>query len=97
MFTDKATYHSSYFGEYRGSMAIHAMMLDFFNRFPDAYWQISEYCCIQNNGVEFAFVMSGTDASSGEQIKRQGLERIYFTPDGRISHISVYKPSDGNN
>lgn len=91
LFADDATYHSAYFGEYKGSTAIHAMIANFFICFPDAHWEVTEYRCIEDNGVEFAFVMTGLDASSGERVIRQGLERIYFTPDGLIKHIAVLK------
>lgn len=94
LFAADATYYSAYFGEYKGGSAIHAMMVSFFGRFPDAHWEVTEYRSIENNGVEFAFTMSGIDASSGEQVKRQGLERIYFTPEGLIRHIAVCKPGD---
>lgn len=94
LFATDATYHSAYFGEYKGSAAIHAMMTTFFARFPDAHWQVTEYRDIEDNGVEFAFVMTGTDASSGEQVKRHGLERIYFTPDGLIRYLTVCKPDE---
>ena len=94
LFAVDATYHSAYFGEYQGRDAIHTMMTSFFTRFPDAYWEVTEYCIIENNGVEFAFTMTGADASSGERVKRRGLERIYFTSDGLIKHIAVCKPED---
>ena len=94
LFAADATYHSAYFGECKGSAAIHAMMVSFFGRFPDAYWKVTEYREIEDNGVEFAFVMTGMDASSSERVKRQGLERIYFTPDGLIKHLSVCKPDN---
>ena len=94
LFTDDATYHSAYFGEYKGRTAIHAMMTGFFTRFPDVHWEVTEYRCIEDNGVEFAFVMTGMDTSSSERVKRQGLERLYFTPEGLIKHIAVCKPLD---
>ena len=94
LFAVHATYHSAYFGEYKGSAAIHAMMTAFFARFPDVHWEVAEYREIEDNGVEFAFVMTGMDASSSERVKRQGLERIYFTPDGLIKHLSVCKPDN---
>lgn len=94
LFAADATYHSAYFGEYRGSDAIHAMMGSFFTRFPDAHWEVTEYREIEDNGVEFTFVMTGVDASCGERVKRHGLERIYFTLDGLIKHIAVCKPED---
>ena len=94
LFAADATYHSAYFGEYTGSDTIHAMMISFFTRFPDAHWKVAEYRSIDDNGVEFAFVMTGVDASSGEPVARHGLERIYFTPDGLIRHIAVCKPGE---
>lgn len=94
LFVDDATYYSAYFGEYKGSSVIHTMMVSFFDRFPDAHWEVTEYRGIENNGVEFAFTMTGRDASSKEPVKRQGLERIYFTPEGLIRHIAVYKPGN---
>lgn len=89
-----ATYYSEFFGEYRDSAAIHEMMLRFFSRFPDAHWDVPGYREIENNGVEFDFKMSGSDAESGEKVNRCGLERIYFTAEGLIRHIVVLKPEE---
>ncbi|MBS0299983.1 MAG: nuclear transport factor 2 family protein [Proteobacteria bacterium] len=94
LFADDATYYSAYFGEYKGSAAIHVMMISFFDRFPDAHWDVAAYHGIENDGVEFEFLMTGTDASSGERVRRSGVERIYFTPEGLIKHIAVYKPDN---
>lgn len=94
LFAADATYYSAYFGEYQGSDTIHAMMTGFFARFPGAHWEVAEYHCIEDNGVEFAFIMTGTDKFSGERVKRHGLERIFFTADGLIRHIAVCKPDE---
>lgn len=94
LFAVDATYYSAYFGEYQGNAAIHAMMISFFERFPDAHWNVTEYRDIDHEGAEFTFIMTGTDASSNECVKRQGLERIYFTAEGLIRQIAVYKPDD---
>ncbi len=94
LFADDATYHSAYFGEYKGSDTIHTMMTGFFNRFSDAHWEVAEYRSIENSGVEFTFIMTGMDTSCGERVQRRGLERIYFTPDGLIQHIAVCPPED---
>ncbi len=94
MFIGDATYHSSYFGEYRGATAIHQMMVSCFKRFPDVYWEVPAYRVIENQGVEFDFLMTAIDAASGEHVKRQGLERIYFTSDGLIKQIAVCKPDE---
>jgi hypothetical protein len=94
LFAADATYHSAYFGEYKGSDAIHAMMARFFTRFPDAHWEVAEYRSIEDSGAEFHFVMTGVDASSGNPVVRHGLERIHFTPNGLIRHIAVCKPGE---
>lgn len=94
LFVADATYYSEFFGEYRGSVAIHEMMLRFFSRFPDAHWEAPGYREIEDNGVEFAFKMTGSDAESGEKTERHGLERIYFTAEGLIRHIAVLKPEE---
>ena len=94
MFVSDATYHSSYVGEYKGSAAIHAMITSFFTRFPDVQWDASEYRFIGDEGVEFDFVMTATDAAFNEPVKRHGTECIYFTPDNMIRHISVSHQTD---
>ncbi|UJP04913.1 MAG: nuclear transport factor 2 family protein [Nitrosomonas sp.] len=93
LFAANATYHSEYFGEYHGNDAIHTMMQHFFERFADAHWEVAEYRRISSDGVAFTFIMTGVDNTSGEHVRRQGLEHIFFTPDGYIKHISVYKPA----
>lgn len=92
LFDPNATYHSEFFGEYRGVDAIHSMMIEFFARFPDAHWEVAEYRSIDHDGAEFAFIMTGTNASTGEHVERHGLERIFFTMKGLIRHIAVCKP-----
>ncbi|MCC6922510.1 MAG: nuclear transport factor 2 family protein [Nitrosomonas sp.] len=94
MFLGSAIYHSDYFGEYKGSVAIREMMASFFARYPDAHWEVTEYRALDDNGVEFDFLMTGTDAAANEPVRRRGRERIYFEPDGLISRIHVYKPDE---
>ena len=94
LFIPEATYYSAYFGEYRGRDAIHAMMQNFFSRFPDVHWEVSEYCSIGVDRVEFVFIMTGTDILSGEHVERYGLERIYFNWDGLIKRIEICKPGE---
>ncbi|TXI20265.1 MAG: nuclear transport factor 2 family protein [Nitrosomonas sp.] len=96
LFSNNASYHSAYFGEYQGIDAIYAMMASFFSRFPDAHWEVNEYRNIDNNGVEFMFNMTGVDSSCGKRINRHGLERVYFTADGLIHHIAVCRPDIEN-
>ncbi|SER02336.1 SnoaL-like domain-containing protein [Nitrosomonas sp. Nm51] len=94
LFLGEATYHSAYFGEYKGSVAIHEMMLSFFARYPDVHWEVSNYRPIGTNGVAFDFLMTATDAAADEPVRRQGRECIYFEPDGLISRIEVYKAGE---
>ncbi|MCW5617649.1 MAG: nuclear transport factor 2 family protein [Nitrosomonas sp.] len=94
MFLGSAIYHSDYFGEYKGSVAIREMMTSFFARYSDAHWEVTDYRGIGENGVEFDFLMTGTDAAAGESVRRRGRECIYFEPDGLISRIHVYKPDE---
>lgn len=94
MFLGSAIYHSAYFGEYKGSIAIHEMMLSFFARYPDVHWEASNYRAIDNHGVEFDFLMTATNAAVSEPVRRYGRERIYFEPDGLISRVAVYKPDE---
>lgn len=91
MFEANATYHSSYFGTFTGAVAINKMMTDFFSRFPDAYWDVPVYQETGDGKVAFAFVMTGTDAATGEAVKRGGFEEISFSLDGLINHIEVQK------
>ena len=94
LFTPEATYYSVFFGEYHGSDTIHTMMTSFFSRFADAHWEVPAYRSIDDNGVEFSFIMTGSDTVSGERVQRHGVERIYFTPKGFIERIEVYKSKD---
>lgn len=96
MFAGDTTYYSSYFGEFKGCVAINEMMISFFSRFSDAYWNVETYRLIGDRCVEFAFIMTGTDATSGEYVERHGVEQIHFAPDGLISHIAVLKPEETN-
>ncbi len=89
MFEANATYHSSFFGTFTGITAINKMMVDFFTRFPDVYWDVSDYQLAGDGKVAFTFVMTGTDAATGESVKRRGLEQITFTLDDFINHIEV--------
>ena len=72
------------------------MMTSFFSRFSDAYWNVDTYRLIEHRCVEFTFIMTGTDATSGEHIERHGVEQIHFAPDALIRHIAVLKPEEIN-
>ena len=88
MFAAGARYTSSAVGEHRGRAAIADMMRSFFRRYPDVYWQATNYRC-DHHRVSFDFTMTAQEASSGEHLERSGLERFEFTADGSIKKITV--------
>ena len=94
LFMGSALYHSAFFGEYKGAVAIREMMQSFFARYPDVHWEVSNYRETDDGGVEFDFIMTATDAAANEPVRRHGRERIYFESDGLIRHIHVYKPDE---
>ena len=89
MFADEAIYHSSYVGEFKGRNAIGEMMADFFSRFPDVRWSVQEYRHTGIGVVGFEFVMTATEALTGNRIERQGPEEIEFSDDGSINRLEV--------
>lgn len=89
MFVPATTYHSSSVGSFDGPQAIGEMMTGFFTRFPDVHWDIPEYRRGTDNSVEFEFLMTATEAGTGQRIERKGLEKIAFTDTGHISRIDV--------
>lgn len=88
MFAAGACYSSSAVGEHRGRAAIGDMMRGFFSRYPDVYWQATNYRCDQNR-VSFDFTMSAHEAGSGESLERSGHEQFEFTADGLIERLEV--------
>ena len=92
MFAEEAVYRSSYVGEFDGRGAIGDMMGDFFSRFPDVCWKVPEYRPAGKRAVDFEFVMTATETLTGNNIERNGLERIEFTEDGLISLLEVTSP-----
>lgn len=89
MFVDNATYQSSSVGKFEGRGAIREMMENFFARFPDVRWAVPEYRCIGERAVEFEFIMTSTELSTGDSIESKGVERIEFTDSGHISRVEV--------
>ena len=89
MFDESAQYQSSTVGEYYGKSAIEAMMVGFFTQFNDVYWLVADYRYIDNQRVEFDFLMTATDAEKQEIIERRGVETIEFNTDGQINTIQV--------
>ncbi len=89
MFLDNARYESAYVGSFEGWESIAEMMRKFFDRVPDVEWHVEEYDDVEDNVVEFSFLMTGTDQENGQRIDRRGVERIRFTDSGRICQIRI--------
>ena len=89
LFAEQAIYHSTFVGEFTGRSAIHAMMTDFFTRFPDVYWTVTEYRSVDERTVEFTFTMTATAAATGQAVQRQARETLEFTDAGLIARLSV--------
>ena len=92
LLAEQAVYHSAYVGTFEGRPAIGEMMTGFFARFPDGYWTVPEYRWVGDGTVEFAFVMTATEASTGQAIERRGIETLAFTDDGRMARLEVRDP-----
>ena len=88
MFSSAAVYTSSAVGEFIGPDAIGDMMQGFFARYPDAFWLAENYRC-DSNRVTFDFGLQATEATSGEHLQRQGIERIEFDEFGLIKRLEV--------
>jgi len=89
MLSEDAVYHSSRVGDHQGINAIRLMMEGFFMGYPDVHWAVENYSVEGDNGVSYNFVMTATEARSGERIVREGLERIYFSFAKKIARIEV--------
>jgi hypothetical protein len=89
LFAEQALYHSTFVGEFTGRAAIRSMMTDFFARFPDVYWTVTEYRSVDERTVEFTFTMTATAAATGQAVQRQARETLEFTDAGLIARLSV--------
>jgi hypothetical protein len=69
------------------------MMRAFFARYPDVCWQCENYRCTSNQ-VSFDFSLQASDAQSGEQLRRSGIETIEYNAEGRIKKLEVNAASD---
>ncbi|HUV21156.1 MAG TPA: nuclear transport factor 2 family protein [Gammaproteobacteria bacterium] len=88
MFAADAIYRSSAVGEFQGVDAIAEMMRNFFARYTDAFWLCEHFRC-QANRVSFDFSLQASDAQSGAQLQRSGIERIEFDNRGLIKRLEV--------
>ena len=88
MFAAEAVYTSSAVGEFSGPIAIGNMMQGFFARYPNVFWLAENYR-FDNGRVTFDFGMQASAADSGEQLQRQGIERIEFDRRGLIRKLEV--------
>jgi len=88
MFAADAIYHSSAVGEFHGVDAIADMMRTFFTHYPDAFWRCEHFRC-EASRVSFDFSLQASDAQSGAQMQRSGIERIEFNGQGLITRLEV--------
>ena len=93
MLAAEAVYTSSVVGEFSGPIAISNMMQGFFARYPDVFWLAENYR-FDNGRVTFDFGMQASAADSGEQLQRQGVERIEFNRQGLIKKVEVKADSN---
>ncbi len=84
-----AIYQSSNVGDFSGVDRILTMMARFFAKFPDVNWQAPIYVQATPTRIKFDFIMTATNAVTGEKILRQGLEYIDVGDDGLIVKIEV--------
>lgn len=78
-----ATYHSSGVGNHHGAGAIVAMNKSFFAASPDVHWQPENFRAVEDDGVEFDFVIT----IAGQPSK--GVERVFFNDGGKIRRVEV--------
>jgi hypothetical protein len=60
----------------------------FWRAFPDVHWSVEAYRYTENGAVEFGFVMTATEAETGNRIERKGLEKMVID-NGQISSLEV--------
>ena len=89
LLTDSIQYQSTGVGDFSGKVNVINMMTGFFNQFLDVSWQVESYRIIENQTVEFNFIMNVTNKDSLEKIQRNGLETIIFDQNGLITTIRV--------
>jgi hypothetical protein len=89
LLTETAVYQSVVVGDFIGCSAIRQMMADFFARFPDVYWTVTEYRSVDEQTVELTFAMSATAAATGQAVQRQARETLEFTNAGFIARVMV--------
>jgi hypothetical protein len=88
-FEPDADYQSSQFGTFKGLTEIQPMMRDFFQRFPNPHWEVSDYRLLDDDTVEFPFTMTGRN-TGGETVERKGVERLQVnTTTGKIRAVHV--------
>lgn len=90
MLSMDAVYTSANVGEFVGRADICAMMEGFFSRFPDVHWRTSKFRNTTANTVQFNFVMTGTDASTGAPMERTSREAVTVSATGEITRVEVF-------
>ena len=89
LMSESVSYRSSNVGEFRDREPVLSMMAGFFQSYPDVAWETSGYALTADRSVTFNFVLTATNAETGESLNRHGEERIDFDENDLIQHIEV--------
>lgn len=89
LFAEDAIYQSENVGVFRGKAANSQMMIGFFTKFPDVYWQAENYRLTEDGVVLFDFEMTATEIDTGSVIVRSGVEEVYYSTEEFIEKLIV--------
>jgi ketosteroid isomerase-like protein len=97
MFTEDAEYYSAGVGSVFGRDAIIHAMRVYFNEFSDQVSVDESLEQVDEQSVRSHWRLSATTKSSGREVKRQGIETVYFNAKGlievvEVQDVSVVKP-----
>ncbi len=89
MFAEDATYSSDGTGYYSNLAEIKKMMILFFDKHKNVYWQVDHYEKIDDFTVQFKFIRLNTEIKSVKTVPIYGDEKIEFNRHNLIKHIEV--------
>lgn len=89
MFAADAEYHSPSVGAVIGRAAILAAMRGYFAEYPDQAAIDDVLTPVGSDAVRSQWHLTATAKSTGAPYIRQGVETVYFTPDGLIRRVEV--------
>ncbi|MGI9483087.1 MAG: nuclear transport factor 2 family protein [Hyphomicrobiales bacterium] len=89
LIAEGAVYDSSSAGFHSGKAAIRQMMDQFFEAFAELHWETYDWQKDGDDAWAFDFTMTGKNAETGAEIRRNGTERIWVGDDGLIHKVEV--------